>query len=153
MSYSKDLLRRHTLQDRIRLHQLIASGMCEADAINRVFPTCDGRGRRINSNRMAKLRLWAERGLWPVSETDLEEAGLREKTTGDQRFERLRHIIRKRSQPESYLEIRQKHARTVPLSFRLPAHLAAELKKLEGTRTGHVVAALTNYIADRLGPA
>ena len=150
MSYSPDLFRKHTLHDRVRLHQLIESGLCEKNAINRVFPTSDSRGRRINSNRMSKLRLWAEKGLWPVSETDLEEAGLRGKTTGDQRFERLRHIIRKRSQPTSYLEPRQLNVKTVPLSFRLPVHLAAELKKLDGTRTGHVVAALSNYIADRM---
>jgi hypothetical protein len=61
MSMSKELLRQYTLQERVRLHQLVASGMTEADAVNVVFPTGDARGNRINSNRWAKLRTWAEK--------------------------------------------------------------------------------------------
>jgi hypothetical protein len=151
MSYSKENLRKHTLTERVRLHQLISSGMKEIDAINRLFPTKDRMGRRINSNRMAKLRLWTDKGLWPVSETDLKEAKVLDSnqalTTTEARFNRLRDIIRKRNQPKSYLEQRETNPKTVHMSVRLPAHLDGQLKKLNGTRTENLIAAVTSYLA------
>lgn len=148
MSISKDQLRKKTLEPRVQLHELIQSGMKEIDAIDKVFPTKDARGRRINSNRMAKLRLWIRHNLWPVSDRDLSEAGsASQETPSATRIEKLGDVIMHVPRRRSFLTGEEsKPPRTENMSFRIPVEMVNELKKLHGTNTEHVVSALSAYL-------
>ncbi len=145
MTIAFETFRKKTLNERMKLHQLIQSGMKEIDAINKIFPTTDGRGGRINSNRMSKLRLWIRKKLWPVSEKDLVDSGTNTSLSGNDGLERVVKIRHRPRGISSLEEMSQKN--TCNMSFRLPVDIVQRLKDLPGTRTEHVVAALKSYLS------
>ena len=148
MTIAFETFRTKTLNERMKLHQLIQSGMKEIDAINKIFPTTDGRGRRINSNRMGKLRLWIRKKLWPVTEQDLVDMAAVTSRLRTDRFDRLMEVVRIRHRPKAISSLEERAMKTsCNMSFRLPVDIVQRLKNLPGTRTEHVIAALKSYMA------
>lgn len=66
MSMSTERYAQQTLETRLKVHELVSSGMSESQALNTVLPK--------DTNRSRKLKSWKERGLWPISEHELTQA-------------------------------------------------------------------------------
>lgn len=162
MADSNERLRKATLETRVKLHCLLASGLTVKQSIDGLFPPTDSLGQRCNSNRMKKLREWIRKGLWPISSKDIEEAkeiGLcsevptmptQPQFAGRATHDRLTVSVgRQPRHPFPQLIESSEDAdqpRTVPVSVRLPYDLVRELKQLNGTMTGTLTLAASLYL-------
>jgi hypothetical protein len=59
-----ELLAKEDRQNRFQLHKLIGEGMSEGQALKKAFPE--------DSNRRRRLRNWIKKGLWPLTEEELQ---------------------------------------------------------------------------------
>ena len=159
MSYSPNRYRQDTLLERIELHNLVAAGLTERQALNIVYPTVDSSGRRINTNRIAKLNTWRRRGVYPLSDQDIRDAlqmGLisdsptslaQPETTTDtdaiRAYMQSRLMRRSESIPGRWID--EQRVPTEHVGARIPLDLSIALKKLRGTATEHVIRALRLY--------
>lgn len=162
MGNSRERLRKATLDSRVRLHCIIASGSTVKEAIDALFPTGDTLGQRFNTNRTKKLREWIRKGLWPITPEDIEEAldmrlysEVPSAPTPPEFARRVTHdrlavtVGRQPRQPlpRSISSEDANQRRTVPVSVRLPYDLVRELKQLNGTMTGTLTYAASLYLA------
>jgi len=148
MSYSREKYRMDTLFERVELFKAMQR-LPYTQAIESVFPARDALGNRMNSNRMQRIKTWQEKGLFPVSERDIEEARQFGLITDDDLVERkdnadeIRTRMRRnftKPQPEPVCHYRKN------IGARLPLELAEELRELPGTMSSHVLKAVSLYI-------
>jgi len=98
---------------------------------------------------MQRIRLWQEKGLFPVSERDIED-GKQFGLISDSDL-----VERKDSSDEIRACMRRNFNRPMPapvcsykkhLGARLPLEVAEELRELPGTMSSHVLKAVSLYI-------
>jgi len=148
MSYSREKYRMDTLFERIQLFKAMQR-LPYKQAIESMMPARDASGNRMNSNRMQRIKTWQQKGLFPVSERDIEEA----KQWGWITDEDL--VERKDNSDEIGAYMRRNFGKplTEPvcsykkhLGARLPLEVAEQLRELPGTMSSHVLKAVSLYI-------
>lgn len=162
------LMAEQTRKLRLEMHRLVTNGMAEQKALLEIFPQ--------DSNRARRLKVWKEKGLWPIPKTELEKLyDVEHSITAETSPQRLQSDktpslsdvdIVERCLPKESFEKRAreildnietkkyewtgkgkvKENKTAILAGRMPLDLVQGIKALEGKVTDHMEKALRLYL-------